>query len=57
MIPDFDHPLGGAGEEDAGDVGVPRDVVDGRVVSRICLQKSEIKDSIKIFKHFNVFLL
>ncbi len=40
MIPDFDHPLGSAGEEDAGDVRVPRDVVDGGVVSRIRLQES-----------------
>ena len=35
MVPDLDHPLCGTGEEDGGDVGVPRDVVDGGVVGGV----------------------
>ncbi len=38
VIPDLDHPLGAAGEEDGRDVGVPCDVVDGRVVRGVRLQ-------------------
>ena len=57
MIPDFDHPLGGTSEEDAGDVGVPRDVVDGGVVCRIRLQESGRKeDIIKFFQNFQILL-
>jgi len=40
MIPDFDHPLGGAGEENTWDIMIPSNVVDWSVVSRIGLQKS-----------------
>ena len=40
MIPYFDHPLCGAGEENGGDEWVPADVVDGRVVGGIGLQES-----------------
>ena len=38
MVPNLDHPLCGAGEEDGGHVSVPRDVVDGRVVGVVGLQ-------------------
>ena len=40
VIPDLDHPLCSAREEDAGHVSVPRNVVDGRVVGGISLQIS-----------------
>ena len=49
MIPDLDHPLCGTGEEDAGDVGVPGDVVDRSVVGRIRLQESESNYIFKIY--------
>ncbi len=35
MIPDFDHPLGGTGQEDGGDEGVPGYVVDRGVVGGV----------------------
>ena len=40
VVPDLDHPLCSAREEDAGHVSVPRNVVDGRVVGGISLQIS-----------------
>ena len=39
VVPYFDHPLCGAGEEYGGDIGVPRYVVDGGVVGRVGLQE------------------
>ena len=37
-VPDFDGPLGGAGEEHRGDEVVPLDVVDGRGVGAVAGQ-------------------
>jgi hypothetical protein len=50
VIPDLDHPLCGAGEEDAGDEGVPGDVVDRSVVRRIRFQEPAIDNS---FEYLN----
>ena len=45
VIPDLDHPLGCAGQEDAGHERVPGDVVDRCVVRRIGLEIPAIKFS------------
>ena len=44
MVPDLDHPLGRASEEDGGNVGVPGNVVDRGVVSRVRLEKPEFRN-------------
>jgi hypothetical protein len=41
MIPYLDHPLSSTGQEYAGHIGVPGNVVDGSVVSLVGLQKPE----------------
>ncbi len=41
MIPYLDHPLSSTGQEYAGYIGVPGNVVDGSVVSLVGLQKPE----------------
>jgi len=64
VIPDLDHPLCGASEEDAGDEGVPGDVVDRSVVRRIRFQEPAIETSFEYvisilwyiwIRHFNTF--
>jgi hypothetical protein len=57
VIPDLDHPLCGAGEEDAGDEGVPGDVVDRSVVRRIRFQEPAIETSFEYFDTFYTSLI